>query len=197
MQVFGFDDPKIALSSLETDSYDLVILDLSLPVMDGLDVCKIIHEKYNTPIIISTARSNISDKMTGFSNGADDYLPKPYDLRELVVRIQSVLRRNNQNNISVKSEFMIDSSKMTISQNSKVLDLTLAEFEILKLLLNKRQIAISREYISDNIEVLNWDSSDKSIDVIISRIRHKIGDSVKTPKYIKSIRGIGYKFIGE
>ena len=98
--------PKLALDSLKTDSYDLVILDLSLPNIDGLDVCKIIYENYNIPIIISTARSDTVDKVIGFDNGADDYLPKPYDLRELVARIQSVIRRNaNNKTCSKKNEF--------------------------------------------------------------------------------------------
>jgi two-component system OmpR family response regulator len=197
MEVNGFTDPIIALDSLKDDNYDLIILDLSLPNMDGLEVCKIINDKHNIPIIISTARSDVSDRVVGLELGADDYLPKPYDLRELVARIQTILRRTKGLKQTQGSEFKIDETKMTISQNDKDLDFTLAEYEVLKLLLEKKQTVLSREYISNNVDSIKWDSSDKSIDVIVGRIRNKIGDSVKNSKYIKSIRGVGYKFIGE
>jgi two-component system OmpR family response regulator len=197
MEVNGFTDPIIALESLKDDNYDLIILDLSLPSMDGLEVCKIVNETYNIPIIISTARSDVSDRVVGLELGADDYLPKPYDLRELVARIQTILRRTQGLKVASNSEFEIDSIKMLITHNSQTLDLTLAEYEILKLFLEKKQTVLSREYISNNVDSINWDSSDKSIDVIVGRIRHKIGDTVKNSKYIKSIRGVGYKFIGE
>jgi two-component system OmpR family response regulator len=196
MEVFGFTDPLIALDSLKIDNYDLVILDLSLPNMDGLDVCKILTQKYNLPIIISTARSDVSDRVIGLELGADDYLPKPYDPRELVARIQSVTRRTKNNNSLQQSEFIIDEEKMLISKNGTTLDLTLAEYEILRLFLQTKQMVLSREYISNNADSIKWDSSDKSIDVIVSRLRHKIDDTPKHPKYIKSIRGVGYKFIG-
>ncbi len=196
MNVTGFAKPSSALNSLEIDKYDLIILDLSLPEMDGLDVCKIIRKKYNTPIIISTARGDLSDKVMGLELGADDYLPKPYEPRELVARVKSVLRRyaniNNSN-----SEFQINQEKMQILKNGEVLSLTQAEYEILKLFIEKREMVISREFIANNVEAINWDSSDRSIDVIVSRIRQKLDDDSKNPKYIKSIRGVGYKFLSQ
>jgi len=197
MKVIGYTNPLSALESLQIDNYDIIVLDLSLPEMDGLEVCKIISKKYNIPIIISTARSDVTDRVVGLELGADDYLPKPYDIRELVARIQSVLRRTKGMKASNDSEFSINEENMTISKDSVVLDLTLAEYEILKLFLDKRQMVISREYIANNVNAVSWSSSDRSIDVIISRIRHKLDDNTKHPKYIKSIRGAGYKFIGE
>jgi two-component system OmpR family response regulator len=198
MRVYGYINPLDALESLKIDSYDLVILDLSLPNMDGLDVCKIITEKYAIPIIISTARSDVSDRVVGLELGADDYLPKPYDSRELVARIQSVLRRSRDSiTISSSSEFMIDEESMIIYKSSQPLSLTLAEYEILKLFLHKKQMVLSREYIANNVDSIQWQSSDKSIDVIVGRVRNKIGDKPKDSKYIKSIRGVGYKFIGK
>jgi two-component system OmpR family response regulator len=198
MRVYGYINPLDALESLKIDSYDLVILDLSLPSMDGLDVCKIITEKYAIPIIISTARSDVSDRVVGLELGADDYLPKPYDSRELVARIQSVLRRSRDSiTISSSSEFMIDEESMIIYKSSQPLSLTLAEYEILKLFLHKKQMVLSREYIANNVDSIQWQSSDKSIDVIVGRVRNKIGDKPKDSKYIKSIRGVGYKFIGK
>ncbi len=196
MKVVGYNNPLSALESLKIDNYDIIILDLSLPEMDGLEVCKIISKKYTIPIIISTARSDISDRVVGLELGADDYLPKPYDIRELVARIQSVLRRTKGIKANNDSSFSINEENMTISKESVVLDLTLAEYEILKLFLDKKQMVLSREYIANNVNAISWSSSDKSIDVIVSRIRHKLNDDTKSPKYIKSIRGAGYKFIG-
>lgn len=196
MEVTGATQPSKGLKILEKEKFDLIILDLSLPEMDGLEVCKIITRKYKIPVIISTARSDVSDRVLGLELGADDYLPKPYDPRELVARIQSVLRRSHNGQVPSESEFEIDETRMVISQSGKLLDLTLAEYEILRLMLTKKHRVLSREMIIDNVDAIKWDSSDKSIDVIISRIRSKIGDSSKEPKYIKSIRGVGYKYIG-
>jgi len=197
MKVIGYTNPLSALESFKIDNYDIVILDLSLPDMDGLEVCKIISQKYNIPIIISTARSDVSDRVKGLELGADDYLPKPYDIRELVARIQSLLRRVKGLKANQESSFCINEENMTISKDAEALDMTLAEYEILKLFLDKKQMVLSREYIANNVNSVRWESTDKSIDVIISRIRHKIKDSTKQPRYIKSIRGAGYKFIGE
>jgi len=197
MQVHGHTSPVSALNSLEIDHYDVVILDLSLPEMDGLEVCKIITKKYQLPIIISTARSDVSDRVVGLELGADDYLPKPYEMRELVARIQSLMRRVKGLKVSEASSFCINEKNMSISKDNEYLELTLAEYEILKLFLAKKQMVLSREYIANNVNAISWSSSDKSIDVIISRIRHKLNDNTKYPKYIKSIRGAGYKFIGD
>ncbi len=197
MKVIGYTNPLSALESLKLDNYDIIVLDLSLPDMDGIEVCKIISQKYNIPIIISTARSDISDRVVGLEVGADDYLPKPYDIRELVARIQSLLRRVKGLKATSESIFTINEENMSISKESIPLELTLAEYEVLKLFLEKRQMVLSREYIANNVNAISWDSTDKSIDVIISRIRHKIQDNTKQPKYIKSIRGAGYKYIGE
>lgn len=196
MSVRGFAKPSLALNSLEIDSYDLIILDLSLPEMDGLELCRVIREKFDTPLIISSARGDLSDKVTGLELGADDYLPKPYEPRELVARIKSLLRRYKKSFIESQSDFRVDEDKMQIFKDDNLLELTLAEYEILKLLIEKRDLVISREFIANNVNSINWDSSDKSINVIISRVRQKIGDNPKNPKYIKSIRGVGYKFVG-
>jgi two-component system OmpR family response regulator len=197
MRVTGYGDPLLALENLHIDNYDLVILDLNLPNMDGLEVCRVITQKYHLPIIISSARSDITDRVIGLELGADDYLPKPYDLRELVARIQTIIRRVKNSPMPHTSNFEICETQMQINHNGTILDLTLAEYEILKLMLEKKQIVLSREYIANNIDAIGWDSCDKSIDVIIGRIRHKLEDTPKNPKYIKTIRGIGYKFIGD
>lgn len=195
MQIHGVETPSNALNALKIDHYDLIILDLSLPEMDGMELCKMIRAQYTTPIIISSARSDLGDKVMGLELGADDYLPKPYEPRELVARIKTVLRRCTNTQTNTHSDFHIDEEKMLISHQKKVLELTMAEYEILRLFILKKGVVISRDFIANNVEAIGWESSDRSIDVIISRIRHKL-DSTNTQTYIKTIRGAGYKFVG-
>jgi two-component system OmpR family response regulator len=193
MHINGMQTPSSALNALKIDHYDLIILDLSLPEIDGLELCKIIRKSYDTPIIISTARGDLSDKVMGLELGADDYLPKPYEPRELVARIQTVLRRyKTVESIHKDGDFSIDEDKMQIKKDDEILELTLAEYEILSLFIKKIGIVISRDFIANNVDAIGWESSDRSIDVIVSRIRQKIGSD-----YIKTIRGVGYKFVGQ
>ena len=189
-------EPYIGLSKLALKEYDLIILDLSLPGLDGLEVCEEIRKKYETPIIISSARHDITDKVNALELGADDYLPKPYNPKELQARIKSHLRRitNTKNVISkTQKDLIFDKNKHTITMKGQEINLTNAEFDILSYLIKKEGGVVSREELVYNCTSISEDSSNKSIDVIISRIRQKMGDDPKTPKYIHSIRGIGYK----
>lgn len=200
INVTNYEEPFMALSSLKLKKYDLIILDLTLPGMDGLDVCKAIVKDFDIPIIISSARSDIADKVTALQLGADDYLPKPYDPRELEVRIKTILRRfNHSNNKDLEEKnkiFVLDEEKKEIRKNTKYVKLTAAEFEVLSLLIKRENFVISREDIFDNSDLLNQDyESSGSLAVIINRIRHKIEDNPKEPKYLQTIRGMGYKFI--
>ena len=200
MEVTNYEEPFLALSSLKINKFDLVILDLTLPGMDGLDVCKEIVKNFDIPIIISSARSDITDKVTALQLGADDYLPKPYDPRELEVRIKTILRRFNHSNIQEDEQkdkmFMLNEEKKEITKNGKYVKLTAGEFEVLSLLVKREGFVISREDIFDNSDLLNQDyESSGSLAVIINRIRHKIEDNPKEPQYLHTIRGMGYKFI--
>ncbi|MBK1971446.1 response regulator transcription factor [Campylobacter sp. TTU-622] len=189
-------EPYIGLSKLALKEYELVILDLTLPGLDGLEVCEEIRKKYDIPIIISSARHDISDKVNALELGADDYLPKPYNPKELQARIRSHLRRisNAKNTFSRASKDLVyDQYKHAITMKGQELNLTNAEFDILSYLIKKEGGVVSREELVYNCSSISEDSSNKSIDVIISRIRQKMGDDPKTPKYIHSIRGIGYK----
>lgn len=199
IEVFSGSLPSVALEKLSIEKYDLVLLDLGLPEMDGLELCHIIKKEYPAlPVIISTARIDLSDKVVAFDAGADDYIAKPYEPRELVARIQAIIKRYTQFSTQVKEDiFSVDRVKMHISKEDKVLDLTLAEYEIFTLFLEKKHQVVSREYIVNSIDAIAWESSDRSIDVIVGRIRQKIGDDSKNPKYIKAIRGVGYKYIGD
>ena len=189
-------EPFLGLSELEINKYDLVILDLSLPGLDGLEVCKEIRKKHFVPIIISSARHDLNDKVNAFELGADDYLPKPYNPKELQARIKSHLRRiSNTKSAIAKSvkDLVYDQYKHIITMKGQELTLTNAEFDILSYLIKKEGGVVSREELVYNCSSISEDSSNKSIDVIISRIRQKMGDDPKTPKYIHSIRDIGYK----
>lgn len=193
-----FEEPILALSKLNIKKFDIVILDLNLPSMDGLEVCKEIMRRHNIPIIISSARSDITDKVAALELGADDYLPKPYDPRELEVRIKTILRRCHQNiNIENMPEkpkiFILNEQKKEITKNSSVLKLTVGEFEILSLMLKRDGFVVSREDIFDNCNAFTTDEN--SLFVIINRIRNKIEENPKKPQFLQTVRGMGYKFV--
>jgi two-component system OmpR family response regulator len=172
-------------------NYELMIHDLTLQAIDGLEVCEEAARKYDIPIIISSARSDIEDKVKSLELGADDYLPKPYAPKALHARILSLLRRRNKTGdapAAPKGDFEIQGE--TIYFKGEALHLTPAEFEILSQLIHSQGIAISREQLINASSVMS-DSSQKSLDVIISKIRSKLGD----PKRIQAVRGIGYKLV--
>ncbi len=189
------DDPFNALSVLKLEPFDLVILDLTLPGMDGLEVCAAIRARQNVPIIISSARSDINDKVKALELGADDYIPKPYDPRELEARVRSVLRRfeglKTTEAVQERSDYRLDESAMSICYKGRELDLTNAEYGILAYMIKKQGTVVSREDLIHNVSAINEDSSNKSIDVMVGRIRNKLGDK----SLIESIRGIGYKLL--
>lgn len=198
IKVTNYEDPYLGLSA-GVKKYDLLILDLTLPGMDGLDVCKEIREKYDIPIIISSARSDVSDKVVGLQIGADDYLPKPYDPKEMYARIISLIRRYKKTNkpkeVIIKTKFRVDDMRHQIYYEEEPLALTPAEYEILSYLIKQHGFSISREQLVYNCGSLK-DKGSKSLDVIIGRLRAKIGDNSKNPEHIHSVRGIGYKLLG-
>lgn len=200
IQITVEDDPYLGLSTLDTQKFDLVILDLTLPGIDGLEVCKEIRKRHTIPIIISSARTDITDKVTALENGADDYLPKPYNPRELQARIMSLLRRQQgfnptQQVVQKPKDLILHEEQMTITLLGKELHFTAAEYGILSYLMKKEGGVVSREDLIYNIEAINEETTNKSIDVIIGRIRQKLGENPKEPTYIHAIRGIGYKFL--
>lgn len=200
IEVTNFEEPFLALSSLKLYPYDLIILDLTLPGMDGLEVCKAILKDHDIPIIISSARSDITDKVTALQLGADDYLPKPYDPRELEIRIKTILRRFNKNpsatQIAISKDFTFNEDKKEILKHGEYIKLTAAEYEVLLLFLKREGFVVSRDDIFENSDLLNSDYDNiGSLAVIINRIRQKIEENPKNPKYLHTIRGMGYKFI--
>lgn len=193
INVTNFIDPIEGIKALANDTYSMLLLDLTLPNIDGIEICKQIVKEYKIPIIISSARNDTQDKIDALEYGADDYLPKPYDPKELLARIHSVLRRYKTNDLDYSCEFIIDDEKMCILHNNKRLNLTRAEYEIFSLLIKQPGHIFSRADISTNCDSIK--STDyKSIDVIIGRLRNKIEDNSKKPKHIISVRGFGYRF---
>lgn len=185
--------PSEGLSLLESNRYNLVILDLTLPQMDGLDLCKAIRSRTDIPILISSARSDINDKLIALEYGADDYLPKPYEPDELIARIKSVLRRYRPAPEKSTKPLLLNEAEQTIRHNNADLSLTRAEYEILSLLLLHPNQTLSRDFLLNNAQSIGWESSVRTIDVIISRLRQKIESDPKTPRYIHSVRGSGYR----
>ncbi|WNL16813.1 response regulator transcription factor [Arcobacter cryaerophilus gv. pseudocryaerophilus] len=193
--VTAFDNPKDVLEDFKLNSdYSIIILDLMLPFMDGFDLFNKLKEIKNIPIIISTARGDIGNKIHGFELGADDYLAKPYEPRELVLRIESILKRNSNKSFKV-GDFTIDKDNRTVLIDDYAIDFTKIEFEIFIYLVENKNKISSREQIL-NASSLDFNTKNRTIDMHISNIRAKIGDDSKNPKYIKSVWGIGYKFVG-
>lgn len=193
--VNAFDNPKDVLEDFKLNSdYSIIILDLMLPFMDGFDLFNKLKEIKNIPIIISTARGDIGNKIHGFELGADDYLAKPYEPRELVLRIESILKRNSTKSFKI-CDFTIDKDNRTVLIDDYAIDFTKIEFEIFIYLIENKNKISSREQIL-NATSLDFNTKNRTIDMHISNIRAKIGDDSKNPKYIKSVWGIGYKFVG-
>jgi two-component system, OmpR family, response regulator len=189
--------PLEGLSLFQTHPFDLLVLDLSLPQMDGMEICRLIRQESQIPIIISSARSDIRDKLMGFSRGADDYLPKPYDPQELIFRIDAILRRLHPSMPKTLTPFEVNDERHEITRNGTYLRLSQAEYDIVAYMIQKDRSAISRAELLLNIGSIKYESSLKSIDVIMGRIRQKIGDDPKNPRYIVSVRGVGYKFVNQ
>ncbi len=193
IKIKNYEDPYLGLSA-GINNFDILILDLTLPGMDGLDVCKKISENYDIPIIISSARSDVTDKIMGLQIGADYYLPKPYDPKEMYAVIQSLLRRSQKTNKDINSIFQHEKTKMSIIFNGTILDLTNAAYEVLSCLVDNKNGIVSREQIVNHCDSLT-DSYSKSLDVIIGRLRTKLGEDSKKPKHLHSVRGLGYKLL--
>ncbi|MDY0265324.1 MAG: response regulator transcription factor [Sulfurospirillum cavolei] len=197
INVTNYDDPYLGISALSLSKYDLLILDLSLPGLDGLEICKEVRAKSNIPIIISSARSDLEDKIIGLELGADDYLPKPYEPKELYARIMSVLRRYKKSlqstDESETSELHLKEESRTIFFRNAPLTLTPAEYDVLAYLIKKNNCVVSRAELLGSTPSLNEENESRSLDVLISRIRTKLCESSKEPKLIHSVRGIGYR----
>jgi DNA-binding response OmpR family regulator len=199
-EVFSAIHPADGLKLLEKISPDLVVLDVMMPDMDGFEVCREIRKNNNIPIIMLTARGELTDKVVGLELGADDYLAKPFEPRELVARIQVILRRINAPSPSEKlkvGRLELFPDKYLAKIEDKQLEISTLEYILLELLVKNKGKVLSRDQIMDNLHGIDWQVFDRSIDVLISRLRQKLNEDLKNPEYIKTIRGVGYQFIGD
>lgn len=185
-----------ALNMIEKETFSLYILDLTLPDGSGYDVCKKIKEKGDLPVIFLTAYDDEVNVVMGFELGADDYIAKPFRLKELLVRIKSVLRRYNKDSadgiIKIK-ELAINTNEAKVYKNGVEIILTAMEYRLLLILLNNRGTVLSRAKLLENI----WDIDsafveDNTLTVYIKRLRDKIEEDIANPVYIKTVRGLGY-----
>ena len=192
--------PQDGLKKLNQKSPDLVILDVMLPGMDGFEVCKTIRQRSLVPIIMLTARGELMDKVVGLELGADDYLPKPFEPRELVARIHSVLRRARKVDKTQPQYFdrlEVDFSKHTVKLDNSIVDLTTNEFSALALLAANPGKVFNRDEILQELRGIDCDAFNRSVDITMSRLRQKLNDDPKNPTFIKTVWGTGYVFIGE
>ena len=201
-KVTTVENPKDGLVKLKNNYYDLIILDLMLPEIDGFETCKLIRKDFETPIIMLTARGEVTDKVVGLELGADDYLPKPFEPRELLARIQSVLRRSEvkikKNELIRFRNLIIDPNKRTAFFFGKDLELTSTEFELLMLFVTHNGKVLSRDEIMQNTRGISWMSYDRSVDVMVSRLRNKLKNKQNAKdQLIKTIHTVGYMFFAE
>ena len=185
----------------EVDSFipDLIILDITLPEMDGFQVLRTIRKEHETPVIMLTARGEISDRVVGLDLGADDYMPKPFEPRELLARINSILRRVNEPSSLIDIlEFEglhIDKMKQEVVLDKQPIHLSTTEFEALVLIAEHAGETLDREFLVENLRGIQWQSFDRSIDVLVSRLRNKLGETPERTRFIKTVHGVGYIFI--
>jgi DNA-binding response OmpR family regulator len=191
--------PDDGLRALKADPPDIVILDVMLPDMDGFAVCRKMRESSRIPIVMLTARGDVTDRIAGLELGADDYLSKPFEPRELMARMQAVLRRGGSaiaDDRARAGPVEVNWTTRMARLDGQLLSLTSAEFELLGLFVRNRGRVLSRDRIIDETRGIDWEAYDRSIDVLVSRVRQKLGDDPKQPAFIRTIRGIGYSYIG-
>lgn len=189
------------MQQVQNNSIDAIVLDLNLPDGDGLDVCRDLRTQPNTkniPILMLTARGDPTDRIIGLELGADDYLPKPFEPRELLARIRAILRRQGQmssgGSVSRFGRLEIDNDARAIRLDGEEKTLTSYQFDLLSLLAKNPGRVLSREFLMDDVKGETLEAFDRSIDVHMSRIRSAIEDDPKHPRRIVTVRGVGYVF---
>jgi two-component system, OmpR family, phosphate regulon response regulator OmpR len=186
-----------ALEKIEATAYDAIVLDLMLPDMDGLDVCRKLRARHDTPVLMLTARGDAVDRIVGLELGADDYLPKPFEPRELVARLRAIMRRRARGTFDETSHFgrlELDTAAREARLDGKRCELTGYQFDLLVALAKNPGRVLSREVLMDLVKGEEFESFDRSIDVHISRIRALIEDNPKKPRRIITVRASGYVF---
>lgn len=202
-------DGKQGLEAVFREDPDLILLDVMMPEMSGFDVCKKVREKMNTPIIMLTARAEELDKVLGLELGADDYVTKPFGVRELIARVKANLRRKPKENVVANQQaatieeqtntikfkdIVIDMDRYEVIKRGVPLELTLREFELVKFLASQKSQIFSRESLLEKVWGYEYYGDLRTVDVTIRRLREKLEDNASTPEYILTKRGVGYYF---
>lgn len=193
-------DGEEALLNAKVEEPELILLDVMLPKVDGFTVCKKIRETSNVPIIILTAKEEEVDKVLGLGLGADDYMTKPFGMRELIARVRANLRRvmlsadNSESKVLDIGNLTIDLNRFEIRKDGTVLELTLREFELLRYLAERADKVFSREQLLEEVWGYEYYGDIRTVDVTVRRLREKLEDNSSHPKYIMTKRGIGYYF---
>ncbi|WP_347877395.1 response regulator YycF [Caloranaerobacter azorensis] len=179
---------------------DLILLDVMLPKKDGFQVLKEIRHKLKTPVLMLTAKEEEVDKVLGLELGADDYITKPFSMRELIARVKANLRRADMSNgnfngeVIVCEDLIIDLNRYEVKKNNKIIELTLREFELLKFLATKSGQVFSREQLLEEVWGYEYYGDIRTVDVTVRRLREKVEDDSSNPKYVLTKRGVGYYF---
>jgi DNA-binding response OmpR family regulator len=187
-----------AMAAFRHESPDLVLLDLTLPGMDGLDVARAIRKEGDIPIIMVTARVEETDRLIGLELGADDYVSKPFSPREVVARVRAVLRRTQRPPSSADvlhaGPFILDSDKRTVTVSGKPVDLTPTEFDLLSTLMASPGRVFSRMQLLDNLQGYAYEGYERTIDAHVKNLRQKVEADPKHPEFVLTVYGLGYKF---
>ncbi len=203
LELISAPHPARGLERLAADKPDLVILDVMLPEQDGFQVCREIRRTSTVPIIMLTARGDVTDRVVGLELGADDYMPKPFEPRELVARVQNVLRRSvgrEQRGEPGRLRFRdldINTERRTVELEGQPLELTTMEYQLLVLFGSHPGQTFTRDEILNELRGIDAQLFSRSVDILVSRLRQKLHDTTRQPRFIKTVWGTGYTFVGE
>lgn len=194
-------EAESGLAKLRENNPDMLLLDVMLPGRDGFEICREVRKSSNLPIIMLTARGDVIDRVSGLELGADDYIGKPFEPRELVARMQSIFRRvdvsqNSADSVLRFSGMEIDTEKRTVSVDNDQVTLTSMEYELLCILARRPGEKMSRDEILSALRGIDAQILTRAVDIMVSRIRQKIGDSTKPARFIQTVWGLGYVFVG-
>ena len=196
LRVTAVGDGRQALEAVAVQRFDLVLLDLMLPSVDGFEVCRTIRRDSQVPIVILTARSDTADVVTGLELGADDYLTKPFQAAELLARIRAALRRPTADGSATRLQIQdldIDTAGFRVTQSGRPVDLTATEFRLLLELARSAEQVVSREDLLERVWGYDYLGDSRLVDMAIKRLRDKLLDDARDPRYITTVRGAGYR----
>lgn len=189
-------DGPSGLEAASSGTHDLVILDVMLPGMDGIEVLRRLRSTSTVPVVMLTARGDDIDRVVGLEMGADDYLPKPFNPRELVARVQAVLRRSHaeppSDGVLRAGPLRVDPDRRTVALDGTNIPLTTTEFELLRVLVQRAGRVVPREHLMELARGEDFAAFERSVDVHVSHLRRKLGDAARQPQLIKTVRGVGY-----